>query len=747
MILSKRTMTRLLLTFVVLSYVSDAQQMSLRSPITLNQLAIDVQGESREIAYTNKQAGHFYTETNGEHRTAWQGWTVMAREIMEDYLITLDNEDVRKSDAAIARVYPHQLQREYGKHRLRETLTVLDSLDAMIVELEHSKGALVGVQPLYTNGLSMKDYVVDTTYGIVMIARKNHLQRTPEENYPAWIGMTMIGKTDKLQFNQRGRILERNFSPCELALQSSENKTTIVFAAGNTKLQTKESVLYVTKNWSQCITQRRRRMESILNNAYIVTNDQRFTKALHWTILSMDGLIMNQLKKGIFAGLPWFNNYWGRDSFISLPGATMVLGHYSTAKDILQSFAEWQDTNPSSTNYGRIPNLVTTNSVHYNTADGTPWFTMSLVQYYKYSGDTSFAVKMYPVVKRAVEGTLQYHTDKFYFLTHGDAETWMDAVGPDGPWSPRGTRGNDIQALWWNQLNAAMEIAKLVGDDDSFRKWSDTAIILSQNFNQFFVSTASGFIYDHLNSDGTPDVQLRPNQLFAIDLVDDKICQQRIFENITHSLVYEHGIASLSQDDPNFHPYHHYQPYYVQDAAYHQGIVWTWLAGPWIHYATRFGVPDLAYRVTNKMVEQILDRGAVGTLSELLDAAPRSGETLPQLSGTFTQAWSLAEFIRNVYQSYLGVSIDATKSRIILSPNLPKDFLTIQCCVWIGSQKINIDYRKRRERLEVDLSSSPPSHDLQVVVVRPFEYGLPDTFVTVLPAKKSISLWIFETGV
>jgi hypothetical protein len=42
-------------------------------PITVDELAIEVKGSSREIAYTNKQAGFFYTETNAIQRNSWQG--------------------------------------------------------------------------------------------------------------------------------------------------------------------------------------------------------------------------------------------------------------------------------------------------------------------------------------------------------------------------------------------------------------------------------------------------------------------------------------------------------------------------------------------------------------------------------------------------------------------------------------------------------------------------------------------------
>ena len=58
-------------------------------------------------------------------------------------------------------------------------------------------------------------------------------------------------------------------------------------------------------------------------------------QALRWLQLTMDSLVTRQRGDGIYAGLPWFNEYWGRDSFISLPGATLVTGHFDEARAIL----------------------------------------------------------------------------------------------------------------------------------------------------------------------------------------------------------------------------------------------------------------------------------------------------------------------------------------------------------------------------------------------------------------------------
>ena len=319
-----------------------------------------------------------------------------------------------------------------------------------------------------------------------------------------------------------------------------------------------------------------------------------------------------------------------------------------------------------------------------------------MYDYIKYSNDTALIRELFPVIKRSIEGTIRYHTDSLGFLTHGDAESWMDAVGPNGPWSPRGNRACDIQALWYYQLLIGSFEAEYLARNSLATKWKSLADRVEKNFNTYFVDRENKLVYDHLNADGTPSHELRPNQLFCLDIINSEDIREAMVKTVTANLIYEHGVGTLSQSDSNFHPFHHNEPYYVQDAAYHNGIVWTWLNGHAIYALTRNDEEDLTFKITKNMVHQILHRGCVGTLSELLDAQTRSGETEPRLSGAFSQAWSLAEFIRSFYQDYLGIGIDATAHTIRINPKLPTDLRHVECTFRAGDSHIRCTLRDNR---------------------------------------------------
>ncbi|OYV84795.1 MAG: hypothetical protein B7Z63_06405, partial [Ignavibacteriae bacterium 37-53-5] len=287
------------------------------------------------------------------------------------------------------------------------------------------------------------------------------------------------------------------------------------------------------------------------------------------------------------------------------------------------------------------------------------------------TGDSGFLREIYPVVKLAFEGATRHHVDKDGFLTHGDQETWMDAVGPDGPYVRRGNRAVDVQALWFKQLAATENFARLVGDDAVSARAARIASLLRKSFNDKFIDRRTGLLYDHLGADGVPDTTLRPNQIFALDLVNDASIRAGILKTVTQELDYPWDVASLYQGDPNFHPFHHNEPYYVPDAAYHNGTVWVWLTGPLVSTLTEMGQQDFAFGNTMFLANEILDGKTAGTLPELFDAFPREDAEKPDESGAFSQAWSLAEFIGSFYEDYLGVRVDAGNNTVSLCPRIP----------------------------------------------------------------------------
>ncbi len=675
---------------------------------TVDDLGITVKTSPRQFFSTNKEAGTYYSEARAQNSGGWFGWFVNAQKILHDYELILNGVRADRAAATTA-VYPHQAVRKYADGTV-ETFSMTDSMNALIITVVSRK-----------NNIDMRLQLPDefaTEPNTVM-------------PYRSW---------------KRSSAAKNDVVPSSIVCVPYRTSVGTVFVvAASSSLEAAMRLadkVFLERNTLSAA--RRGRMNALLRRATIAADDTALTTAFAWAVLSMDALIMRQAVSGvpttgIFAGLPWFNNYWGRDSFISLPGATYVTGNFTDAKEILRSYARFQERDVSNSTYGRIPNLATPTSVQYNTADGTPWFVKGVDEYVRASNDTGFYREMYPVVVRSIDGTLRYHTDRSYFLTHADAETWMDAVGPDGPWSPRGTRANDIQSLWHGQLTAGANIAAALGDRARASQWSAIADSVMSHFQHAFVDHTSGRVADHLKADDVPSTELRPNELFCLDMIADEGVRRSMTAATLGTLVYEHGTGTLAQTDSNFTPYHHYEPFYVQDAAYHNGIVWTWLNGAAIHAAVRYGLQDVVYPVTKNMVHQILDRGCIGALSELLDAHPRPGETEPRLSGTYVQAWSLAEFIRSMYQDYLGASVDAAHRTITLTPRLPKGLDDITFPLTTPEGTITVRYTLRNAEASVVLHSKA-SADYSIHYSGLLDDGDEVTASTTAAARKTVEL-------
>jgi len=373
-------------------------------------------------------------------------------------------------------------------------------------------------------------------------------------------------------------------------------------------------------------------------------------------------------------------------------------------------YAAWVDRNPKSPTYGRIPNRVRPGEeIAFNTADGTPWWILGVYAYGISSGDYTLWSHLVSApndsdltkgaVTIALEGALS-RTDSLGFLKHGDADTWMDAVGPAGPVTPRGDRAVEIAALHHASLDAAIRMASIQKKKfpvDVMKKWQEARERLERNFLAYYFDPSENRLWDHINSNGIPDSQARSNQLFALTvplspLVPPQV-QDEIARRVCGDLVHSYGVLSLSPNEDKFHPFHQ-DEHYPKDDAYHTGIVWTWLSGPAKDVLTRQGRADLALEMAEYEAQLILKRGCAGSLPEVTDAMPRKGVKEVALSGTVTQAWSLAEFLRTTYQDILGIRPVFVANRIepfwLLDPRIPENWGKVEARITLESTPLQI---------------------------------------------------------
>ena len=74
----------------------------------------------------------------------------------------------------------------------------------------------------------------------------------------------------------------------------------------------------------------------------------------------------------------------------------------------------------------------------------------------------------------------------------------------------------------------------------------------------------------------------------------------------------------------------------------------------------------------------------------------------------------MGEFLRALYQDYLGIEIDALSRQITLLPKLPSHITDVDATVQVGSSLVRIRYEVRPEVSRVVLSRSGGDQDLKV---------------------------------
>ena len=611
--------------------------------------------ENKQFVFTNKVSGYYTGNSHLESESAHHGWNVDNITYLQDYRIFSDSKKISRDSLQQFDYSPISFVRTYHD-KLEETFFLLDSADAIIWEFR-SKDHIENFSflPLFHGNIS-KDVSALTSSSPTLILSPQEQTESNSDPARKWLGFQFILKGSK-------RIILIS------AVELSEDRLNDLLRDLSLKYEEK-------------IEDRAKRFSSFLEQNNTYTNIPEINSALAWAHLSLDALIMTKLVKGIWGGLPSGSKYIGRDTFISFAGAFLINGSYSEARIILDWFSRSQLNDENDRWEGRIPNLQTDDEVSFNTSDVTWLFIRAMYEYVLYSGDTAYAKQIYPVIKKAIKGAIRHRIDENFFLCHADNESWMDATGPKGPISPRGNRAIEIQALWYTSLQIGSIFARMNNDEQLAEHWLAISHTLKNNFLKKFWSTVKNQAFDHLNPDNSRDKKIRPNQILAVyfpgltgidPLFTPDQCA-RITSNVLTRLTYRYGVASLSQNDEDFHPWFNFPLQYLNEEAYYNGTVSTWLAGPVISSMMRLNRFELAFNLFYDNAMQILLDDAIGSLAELRDAIPKIGMVESQVCGKISHAMSLAQFINNFYQDLVGYRPDAIKGAIHLSPKFPADF-------------------------------------------------------------------------
>jgi glycogen debranching enzyme len=671
----------------------------------LDSLAIRIPaGESAQFFYGDNVEGYCEGFT---HSTAkGSGYWLDGQPLFRDMAARLGDRRLPREDARRADILPHAIRHV---HRgATDELSILHRRRAAAVRIHAPRAAKLGADLIFDAGAGVPtleargtDFLATFTnhkhaVGIAATAAVRNLPADPVNGQPA---LAFAARRPV-----RDLVLYLAFDPDPArALEKAR------------RLRDKDALAAHIRD-----------IAGILFRSEIATGNADYDRAVAWAKLTSVFLVTEEFGKGIWAGLPWFKNNWGRDTFIAVPGTLLVSGLFDDARDVILNFLRWQDTNPASPTHGRVPNRVcSATDIIYNTADGTPWLVRELYEYLQHTGDLALARQTYPQIQLALDSAIARETDAEGFLTHDDADTWMDArIEGNLPWSARGNRANDIQALWHNALLVGERLAGYADDPASAQRWRALADKLRANFTRRFWNPKTGRLADRIDPKNRRDEKVRPNQLMVLSipmiepLLDDAKAD-RVVANAVSELLFPHGIASLSPRDKYFHPVHHNDAWHHFDAAYHNGTVWGWNAGFTVTALCRQRQTELAATLAANLADQILHLGCRGSMSELIEAIPRRRGQLV-LSGTWAQAWSTSEFCRNAHQDFGGFHPRLLDNALHLNPHLPRGWRKLDARFPFGTENAALHLRMRRDakstRFTVRMEGHPAPLDLHFSV-------------------------------
>jgi predicted glycogen debranching enzyme len=224
----------------------------------------------------------------------------------------------------------------------------------------------------------------------------------------------------------------------------------------------------------------------------------------------------------------------------------------------------------------------------------------------------------------------------------GFALTWMDARVQDWVVTPRRGKPIEINALWYNALRLTADWCERAG-----RPAGRYRALASQAFESAqlrFWFDRGGYAYDVVDGPEGDDSSLRPNQVLALSLVYPLLEGPRArsaFDTVTRTLLTPYGLRTLAPDDPRYEPRYRGDQR-ARDAAYHMGMVWPWLFGPYLDAHRRLGGETDNVRKFIEPFGRHLEEAGLGTISEIFEPEPPYRPV-----GCIAQAWSVAEILRH----------------------------------------------------------------------------------------------------
>ena len=329
----------------------------------------------------------------------------------------------------------------------------------------------------------------------------------------------------------------------------------------------------------------------------------------------------------VFAGLPWFSQFWTRDTAISLK-AFMLEHLEGYAKHVLLDYLN------NIGGDGRIENRVP--PTDFEGADSTGWVfrrLYDLSKMHKLSKKEKLIIK--DRLQHAINLLLKYRTKNGLDINKKQ-ETWMDSPFEG---DERAGARIEIQALrlsMYNLMSDFSDDSRYVMQEQKLKK-----LIVKNFWNKRYLNDG----IDKRVADKT----IRPNVFLAAYIFHSMLSNKewiKCFDSVLPNLsLWWGGLSSIDKKSPLFHKHHTGS----DDISYHHGDSWYFLnnmAAIVLHKTDKEKYKRYINKIVRASTKEILWQGAIGHHSEISSASSR------QSLGCQAQLWSAAMFIELIHELY-----------------------------------------------------------------------------------------------
>ncbi|RMF05252.1 hypothetical protein D6764_05170 [Candidatus Woesearchaeota archaeon] len=346
---------------------------------------------------------------------------------------------------------------------------------------------------------------------------------------------------------------------------------------------------------------------------------------------------------GIFAGLPWFHQFWTRDEAIALKGL-ILMGRYNLAKEIImRELSQIKDD-------GIVQTRYPSQEQDLASADAAGWTFVrleelmsvlkrkNLLNDYFSEDEMKFVIEK---LEQTIVNLIKYHTQQGLAVNRG-LETWMDTTS--GTDTRVGAR-IEIQALRLRMYQFMEKLLKMTGNKDDWQMYQHLEHEFQRRVKHVFWN--GEFLADGINREIDPTI--RPNAFIAGYLTPELLTKNEWVTAVKTMLpklwCSWGGLTTIDKEDELF------QPEYTgeDNRSYHRGDSWFWvnnLTGVFLHRLDKDLFKEFIQAIVKASSEEILFSGFIGHAAELSSASELESH------GCWAQAWSAATFIELVEEVY-----------------------------------------------------------------------------------------------